>query len=379
MLKKIRVLHLINGLGRGGAEMVLARLLEGADRSRFSQSVISLTAQAEMLPVIEQACEYVELLGVTKASAVAKIPHLIRTVRKLQPDLVQCWMYQSNLLGGVLRPWLRPRGLVWGLHHSKLDRSVDKLMTRAVARASALVSRRADRIVSCSQSGLDFHKSIGYAGDRLVFIPNGFDPEAFKPSPVSRAAVREEMGVGDEDLVIGTVARYHPTKGYCTLMQAASRFLQMNRSVHFVMVGRSVSRDNTELTKYLQESIGSKRVHLLGERSDIERVMPALDIYTSASHSEAFSITIGEAMACGIPCVVTDVGDSAMIVGETGYVIEPRNPEALIEAWQHMVRIEQAGRTALGEKARMRIIDHFSLKRVVQMYASMYDEILQNQ
>ncbi|MCK5827571.1 glycosyltransferase, partial [Candidatus Bipolaricaulota bacterium] len=160
---------------------------------------------------------------------------------------------------------------------------------------------------------------------------------------------------------------------------AASRFLQMNRSVHFVMVGRSVSRDNTELTKYLQESIGSKRVHLLGERSDIERVMPALDIYTSASHSEAFSITIGEAMACGIPCVVTDVGDSAMIVGETGYVIEPRNPEALIEAWQHMVRIEQAGRTALGEKARMRIIDHFSLKRVVQMYASMYDEILQNQ
>lgn len=374
--KKTRVLHLINGLGCGGAEIVLSRLLGRLDPSRFSQSVISLTSEDELGPIFKRNCEHVELLGMTKGTALSAIPRLVKTVRQLQPDIIQCWMYPSNFLGGLLRPWLRPKGLVWGLHHSNLDRKVDKFSTRLVARASALLSYRADKIVSCSQSGLDFHQSIGYAKSRLAFIPNGFDTEVFKHSAEARKFLREELGVAEAALLIGTVARYHPTKGYPTLIKAARMFIQSNENVHFVMVGRDMTSDNSELRELIGKTNTPRRLHLLGERKDIPQIMPALDIYTSASYSEAFSLTIGEAMSCSTPCVVTDVGDSALIVGDTGLVVEPRSLDDLLGAWQHMVGIGSARRLRLGEMARQRIIEELSLDQFVQQYAAMYDEIL---
>jgi glycosyltransferase involved in cell wall biosynthesis len=172
----------------------------------------------------------------------------------------------------------------------------------------------------------------------------------------------------DDALLIGLVARFNPVKGHQTFLQAAGLLARQIPAPHFVLIGPDVTDCNELLRGWVQESGIAEQVHLLGERPDIPRVTAALDIATCASYGESFPIVVGEAMACGVPCVVTDVGDAASMVADTGHVVPPRDARALATAWRELLELGAAERQALGARARVRIEENYSLHSTVRQY-----------
>jgi glycosyltransferase involved in cell wall biosynthesis len=214
---------------------------------------------------------------------------------------------------------------------------------------------------------------LGYRAEKRVIIPNGFDCQVLCPDETARKAVRTELGVTEDEILIGLVARYHPMKDHAGFLRAAALVALEHPHARFVLAGTGISAQQTELAAALKQNELQGRVILLGERSDIPRLNNAFDIACSASAwGEGFSNSIGEAMACGVPCGVTDVGDSAYIVGDTGLVAPPRDPQALAKAIVRLIGMERTGRQQLGAKARNRIETQFSLPAIVQRYEELY-------
>lgn len=377
--KPIKILHLITGLNTGGAEMMLYRLLSRMNRERFEPVVLSLMDRGTLGDRISKLDIPVYTINMKLGlSTPAAIWRLIRTVRQLQPDLIQGWMYHANLaaeLASFLSPLKIP--VIWGIHHSLNSLKSEKTTTWGAIKLSAYLSRTAQKIVFVSRTSQLQHHSEGYFSQNNCVIPNGFDTKIFAPSVDAALTVRSELGLAANTLLIGNIGRFHPMKDHANFLQAAALLLQGHPHVHFLMVGQGVEAANSILHQLIQKLGISEQVHLLGERQDIPRLAAALDIATTASaYGEAFPLVVGEAMSCGVPCVVTDVGDSAWMVAETGRVVPPRNSEALANAWQELISLSAADRKYLGKKARSRIIKYFSLDYVVRQYEELYKTAL---
>src|SRR5258708_17953731 len=213
---------------------------------------------------------------------------------------------------------------------------------------------------------------MSYAAEKLEVIPNGFDLEQVKPDPTARASVRKELGIPADAILIGIAARFHPHKDHRSLVQSVARLQERMPEIHFLMCGMDIAWQNLELAEWIESADIGNWCHLLGRRTDMARLFAGLDIATSSSRSEAFPIAIGEAMACGAPCVVTDVGDCALIVGETGTVVAPGDPEALAEAWRNLIEAGPRVRHPLGIAARRRVQQHFALPVIVERYPTIY-------
>jgi glycosyltransferase involved in cell wall biosynthesis len=209
----------------------------------------------------------------------------------------------------------------------------------------------------------------------MEVIPGGFDLREFAPDPAARLSLRRELGIAEDALIIGMASRFHPQKDHHNFIQAATHLRAMIPQVHFVLCGRGVTRNNAQLVEWITEAGIQAHCHLLGERKDIPRLFSAMDIATSSSASEAFPLSVGEAMACGAPCVVTNVGDSAFIVGKTGKVVEPRNPGALAQAWRELIEAGPEARRRLGMAARRRVQQCFALPAIVERYQAIYAQL----
>jgi glycosyltransferase involved in cell wall biosynthesis len=254
----------------------------------------------------------------------------------------------------------------------------EKPRTANLIRLSALVSRRTLRIIYASRESADQHEALGFAPERTIVIPNGFDCDLFKPSKSARSTLRRQLDAGEDALLIGLIGRFHPMKDHATFLRAASMICKTNQEIQFVLAGRRIDRKNLDIADLIHRLGLNGRVHLLGERDDIPDVTAALDIATSSSFSESFPLVVGEAMACGVPCVVTDVGHSAAIVGDTGCVVPPRDPAALAAAWLRLVDAGVTVRSELGTAARQRILENFSLHQIIRRYEATYYEALRN-
>jgi glycosyltransferase involved in cell wall biosynthesis len=376
----LRVLHIINDLGVGGAEIMLLRLLSATDRSRLEPAVISLRSGAvmtELVPRIKAMGIEVRTLGLGRAANPLALLRMIHQIRQLRPDLVQTWMYHADLLGGLAARAATAVPLVWGLHNSDLDKSRARRSTRAIARACALLSHRLPtRIVSCSEVAARIHRALGYEADKFVVIPNGIDTAAFRPDADSYHDLRKELSVPPETLLVGILARFHPQKDHQSFVQAAGIVGPRYPRVHFALVGADCDRNNDRLVRWIAATGIADRFHLLGKRQDMPRVAAALDLAVmSSAYGEAFPLVIGEAMSAGVPCAVTDVGDSAMIVGDTGRVAPPRDAPALADAIAALLALPSHQRLALGAAARERIHDNFSLPTVAARYQALYEEL----
>jgi glycosyltransferase involved in cell wall biosynthesis len=370
-------MHIINGLSVGGAETMLYRLLCGMDTAHFENEVISLTDLGVLTEKIQMAGVPVRALGM-KRSIPNPFPmvRLLRWIRKSKPQIVQTWMYHANLIGGLAARLAGDIPVVWGIHQADLDPKLNKLLTIWTARGCARMSRWLPRcVVFVSQASLVMHAKVGYAAKKMEVIPNGFDLCEFRPDSVARLSLRRELEIADDALVIGIAARFHAQKDHRNFLQAAAHLHTVLPEVHFVLCGLGITRDNAELARWIAEAGIQVHCHLLGERRDIARLFSAIDIATSSSVSEAFPLSVGEAMACGAPCVVTDVGDSALIVGETGRVVAPGNPGALAEAWRELIEAGPEVRRRLGMAARHRVQQHFSLPAVVERYQTIYAQL----
>ena len=374
----LKIAHIITGLNTGGAETMLYKLLSGMDREAFEPLVVSLTdigPVGEKIRVLEVP---VRALGMRRGVPDPRgVWRLAQQLKAERPHLVQTWMYHADLLGVFAARLGGGIPVVWGIHHSNLDPEINKRTTIWTAKVCARLSHRLPvRIVCCSEASRRVHTALGYAGDKMVVIPNGFDLSAFKPDLRAKVGVREELGITQEALLIGLVGRFDPQKDHRNFVAAAARLRSDYPQVHFLLCGDGVNWNNGELAGWIEEAGLRQQFHLLGRREDMPRLTAALDIASSSSCGEGFSNVIGEAMACGVPCAVTDVGDSAFIVGETGLVVPPRNPEALAQAWKKLIQMGPEGRQKLGEAARKRILENFNLPDIVASYEALYKEVV---
>jgi glycosyltransferase involved in cell wall biosynthesis len=230
------------------------------------------------------------------------------------------------------------------------------------------------KIIFNSKAGAEDHCRMGYRSDKSCIIPNGFDTKLFSPSEKNRSCVRLELNIPEEAVLIGLIGRFNPLKDHSCFLKAGEKLLSNKREIFFLLAGREVDWQNWQLKQFIEKLGMSEKVFLLGERRDVHRITAAFDIAACSSVAEGFPNVIGEAMSCGIPCVVTDVGDSAWLVGDSGMVVPPRNHEALCEAWLKLIEMGSAKRRVLGEKARKRIENHFSIQKVVKKYEQLYEE-----
>lgn len=375
---QVKILHVINDLSIGGAEMMLYKLLSGMNAERFSSVVVSLKDQGKLR-------ERIEALGVPVYSVRMKpgMPtpasfwRLVRLVGKIKPDLIQGWMWHGNLVAQLASAFVRGRlSVLWSIRQSLYSLDYEKPTTAFIIKLCARLSRKPVKILYNSRTSAAQHGAIGYRLDKSLVIPNGFDTRLFAPSAEARRTVRNELGVAENTLLIGLTGSYHPKKDHTNFLHAAARLLKTYGDVQFVLSGRGVNWSNHELSDLVQELGLAERIHLLGERQDMPRITAALDIASSSSYVEGFPNVIGEAMSCGIPCVVTDVSDLPWIVGDTGRVVPPRDSEALARAWAELVELGPEGRKDLGEAARARVMEYFSLASVVAQYEKLYESVI---
>jgi glycosyltransferase involved in cell wall biosynthesis len=372
---RVRVVHLITDLNVGGAEVMLVRLIERLDRNRIENVVIALDATGPLATRIRQTGVAVFGLDMTPnwISPFA-LWRLATLLRRLRPDILQTWLYHADFAGLIGGALARVPRIVWNIRCAELDPRDHPRSLRPLLRLLAFASARPRAIVSNSIVARRAHEQLGYSPQRWSIIPNGFDTTAFHPGSRDGRDLRAELGLGRSTTMVGLMARFHPMKDHATFLRAAARVARLLPDVHFVAAGRGV--DNLTLNALAAELKLEAAVHLIGAQVNAAAFLASLDLVVSSSYSEAFPNVIGEAMACGVPCVVTDVGDSAEIVGKCGIVVPPRDPEALADGILRALALDETSRRALGAAARERIATVYSIERAARRYEALYEELL---
>ncbi|MBD2614923.1 MAG: glycosyltransferase family 4 protein [Nostoc sp. ZfuVER08] len=373
----MKIIYIITGLSTGGAEVMLYKLLSKMDKQRFSPVVVSLMDGGTWGDRIANLGIPVYTIGMQPGIVkLINIWRLIQLIRQLKPDLIQGWMYHGNLAAQFVRLFIfRQVPVFWNVRHSLHSLELEKPSTNIIIKLCAQFSQLPTKIIYNSHNSAKQHEKIGYCLEKTCVIPNGFETEKFTPSTADRLSVRSELNTPEDALLIGLIGRYHPIKDHFNFLQAAALLLKNYTNVQFVLIGNKVDWENQILSELIHELELVKHIHLLGERHDVPRLTAALDIACSSSSGEGFSNVIGEAMSCGVPCVVTDVGDSGWIVDDTGKVVSPRNPQALANAWEKLINMGKEGRESLGKAARARVIKCFSLDSIVAEYETLYDNV----
>ena len=372
----MKIVHVINGLDIGGAETMLLRLLSQCDRQQFDFEVVSLTDLGAIADDLRDLGVPVRALGLRRGAAIPDPRPVFRLagwLRRSRPDLVQTWMYHANLVGGVAAKLAGGPPVIWGIRQTNVDLASVRLRTSLIAKGAALLSKVLPvYILYNSHVSRRAHAALGYADDRAGVIANGFDLEVFKPDAMARGAVRRELGLDDGTHLVGLIARYDPQKDHATFIAAAGLVHQQSPAAHFLFAGLGADAENEVLTAAIAEAGITNHCHLLGQRGDVRALMASLDIACSSSIGEGFPNIIGEAMACGVPCVVTDVGDSALIVGDTGRVVPPRQPKALAREIAALMDLPSEALRSMSADARDRIQMHFSLHAAAADYQKLW-------
>jgi glycosyltransferase involved in cell wall biosynthesis len=371
----IRILHVITGLTVGGAERSLATVALKLPRSRIESSVASIIPDGPIAATLRAGGIRVFELGTKNSALHATIPFKLRSlVRKLSPHIVQGWMYHGNALAALATPKGIP--LAFNIRQSLPDLGAEKYLTRLIIRLGTAVSGRAGAIIYNSQRARSDHESLGYVARNATVIPNGFDTSKFSPSEALRRACRAELGLSDNDFVAGTVGRYHPVKNQRLFLEAAASLLGRGERLRFVIVGRDVSAASSGLVAYAKTLGIAERILFVEEYHSVPGLMNALDVFCLTSNAEGFPNVVGEAMACGVPIVATDVGDVARLVGNAGRLVDVGDSEALARELAAAARRTLEDRRAVAQFARARIETEFAEGRMLNAYASLYDRLL---
>lgn len=370
----IKILHLITGLETGGAEMMLYKLVSRMDRTRFDTTVVSMTGLGTIGERIRALGVPVLSLGMGRGIPDPRgVLRLIKILRKVRPEVLQSWLYHADLIGLIAGRLAGVPAILWNIRHSESRKEDISIVLSLTLKLLAVLSGMPKAVVVNSSNGRLVHEGIGYRPRRWELIPNGFDTSVFKADNEARMKLRKSLGLGEGVFLIGLVARLHPMKDHPNFLKAAGLILKARPKTHFILVGKGVE----SLTPLISELGIGEHLHILGEREDLPEITAALDVaVSSSSYGEGFPNVIGEAMASGVPCVVTDVGDSALIVGESGIIVPPADPSALSEACLKLMEMSEAERKAMGSKARKRVEVHYSVEGVVSRYEELYMDVL---
>lgn len=372
----IRVTHIITDLDVGGAEVLLHRLLAHTHGNGTVAEVISLEGDGPLVNDMRELGVTVHILHVARGTRMARAVRSIESIlRSSHADVVQTWMYRADVFGGLAA---KRAGIpvAWGLHAAP-TRKTERLglMTRMGLRFTARLSKSVpSAIVCCSHETRRVHAEIGYDADKLVVIPNGFEPA----EPNESDQLRSELHLGPDDLLIGRVGRDHPQKDTPCLLAAFARVRAQIPEARLVLVGQGFSEGLIERAGPRDAGLDSASVHLLGPRSDVARLNSAFDVVVSSSYSEGLPVVLGEAMAVGTPVVATDVGDSALLIDDPARVVPPRDPDALAAAIVKVLSLDSASRKELGRRDRERVRSEYAFDRMVAAYDDLYRNLAQH-
>ncbi|MCY1207886.1 putative glycosyltransferase EpsF [compost metagenome] len=375
----LRVLHVITGLGQGGAESVLFRLATYPDAG-VEHTVVSLTDEGIYGERLRAAGVAVHALGMKRGRvSLGGFMALRGLISRTRPDAVQTWMYHADLIGGLAARLAGVRAIAWGIRNSGEHLERSSRSARLVLRACALLSGSVPKAIVCAaQKAAERHADKGYRRERLVVISNGYDLSRYAPDNAARARMRAQWGLEGDAPAIGCVARWDPLKDHANLLRAVAALVRDGRDagLRCVLIGRGMTADNPELGALIDRLGLRDRLVLAGPSDDVPAAMNGLDLHVLSSCAEGFPNVVAEAMACGVYCVVTDVGDAAYIVGDTGVVVPPEQAEALARGIETALReVAARGRERAGEPGRARVLEHFGIARMVQGYIAVWRRI----
>lgn len=356
----IRIVHIITGLGSGGAENMLYKLLKYSDKSKYYHEVISLMDEGVIGKRIRDEGVKIHSLNVSKANIFKSILYARRICKDF--DIINTWLYHADLFGFVIAKLLLKKKLIWNIRHSNLDKNANKSRTLMIVKINSLLSKFVDYITYNSNKAYETHKMNGYINNKYNIIPNGFELDKFKFISSNRKETRAKLNISNEEKVLITVGRWDIQKDYYTLFKAVNELALKIADFKLLMVGTNLDYSNKELLELVSKYNLMDNILLLGKRDDIPELLSAADIYLSSSLGESFSNAIGEAMACALPCIVTDVGDSRIMVDRFGAVVPPRNYLLMAEKIINYINDDNLGRSF---ESRNRIINNYEIKKIV--------------
>jgi len=371
----VRVVHVIGGLGLGGAEALLYRL--ATRRSAIVHQVICLGGRGWYSDKLERVGIPVEHLGMRNASSVPLgLARLYRSIKRRDADVVQTWLYSSNLLAGAAARFAGAP-VVWGIHAESPHPygAVQRLLGYAGGTTARWIP---NFVVSCSTAAAEGHARLGYRAARGGVIDNGYDPQAFCPDQAARVETRASLGIAPDSFLVGSISRWIDYKDIPTLLRAIGLCARQGLRLQCILVGNELGANNEQLKNSIRESGCAGLVVPLGKRSDVEALGRAIDLHVLSSTTESFGNTVAETMLSGVPNIVTDCGGPPAVVGETGWVVPPRDPERLANAieqawseWSSRPVEWEARRVA----SRARIVERFSFDAMAAKYEEVWQQV----
>ena len=365
----MKIFNIITGLNNGGAEAILYRLC--VHDISYKHTVISLMDEGKYGSLLKEAGVAVYCLNMPAGRVtLSGLYKLFKLIRKFKPNVVQTWMYHADLIGGVIARLAGIKNIFWNIRHTTLEPGKSKRSTIFIAKLCAKLSKRVPKGIVCNaEKAVEIHGSIGYDTSKMTVIANGYDLSSLCPIPNAQAQLKKELG--NVFPLIGMVGRFDPQKDHLGLLDAFTIVKKKDVPHKLVLVGYKINTSNIALIEKI-ELLGLKdEVLLLNQRDDIPTIMNSLDLHILSSSSEAFPNVLAEAMACSTPCVTTDVGDATFIVGDTGWVVPPKNPQALADAILIAINQKKVDPITWASRkvaCRKRIVDNFSIVNMIDKY-----------
>lgn len=372
-----KYLHIITSLDIGGAETMLLRLIKHKSNLVQSTTVISLTNNGKIGEALEEIGVKVICLEIKSWSSVFKaLLKLKKIIRNERPTIVHTWMYHANIFGGIAAYLAKSQNIIWSIRRSELTIN-ESLSTFIVMKIGAIFSSIIPKsIVHVAESGLKNHQKYGYKSNNTLVIPNGFDLEKLKYDQIARKKIRNELNLNDNQILIGCVGRFHVSKGYETLISSSANVLKLHKNVKYLLIGRNLDKENSILIEWINKTGFSENFIMVGEKHNIPEYMNAMDVFCLSSITEGFPNVLGEAMASGLPCVATCVGDVEKITGDTAILIEPNNNELLSKGLNKILSMDSKKRKIMGSKGRRKIEKEYPINLICEKYYNLYHLIL---
>jgi glycosyltransferase involved in cell wall biosynthesis len=341
---------------------------ECAKKPDYKQTIISLTDQEKIDPQFKELGVGIICLGM---SSILTVPlalyNIVRIFRKVRPNSVFTWMYHADLLGGLAAYFCGIKNIIWGIRNTQIPQKGITVTSSAIKICSLLSYHIPRKIICCAEAAKLAHIELGYCSEKMLVISNGYDLSSFKPSAQIRSKVRIELGLNDKIVVIGTIGRFDVLKDFHNFVKAASIVSKSISDVRFFMIGRGLEVSNHELMSWINETECADSFILFGECQPHD-LLAAMDLYCLPSKAEGFPNVVAEAMAMKVPCVVTDVGDAALIVQNSGEVVSAMNSQELADALIRMLKLDSIERNKLGNNARSLIESKYSIERIAEEY-----------
>jgi glycosyltransferase involved in cell wall biosynthesis len=371
----IKILHIISGLRSGGAENILYSLCQ--HDKEYRHVIISLTDFQDSGMIHNKENVSVHKLNFSdRKTNLFELFKLYKHIRQIKPDIVQTWMIHADTIGGIVARLAGVKNIFWSVHYTNLVKGKSKKSTILLTKINAFLSNFIPKkIIYCAEKSREVQESLGFKKTKGMVVQNGYDVECFTQNTSLGSKFRNELDIHSEAFVIGHVGSYHPLKDQANLIEALTLLDQRGFNFYAVFAGVNLDNNNTSLVSLIKDKGLSNRVHLLGRRNDIPSIMNGIDLFILSSESEAFPNVLNEAMACGTPCVSTDVGDASLILGDAGWIVPSKDSESLYSSVIKAAQEKESNNRLWLQRSvacRQRIVQKFSLEKMVKKYKEVW-------